>query len=89
MVTSRPYERSDLILAQLRATLVLTPAFLSYGISRFWSRLPARYAFVSKLHLPEILDFFTDLNLALFYIRGTYYNGLKRLLGVRYVSVMH
>lgn len=37
--------------------------------------------------IPIALETLTELNLAVFYIRGVYYDGLKRLLGVRHVCM--
>jgi peroxin-10 len=65
------------------ALLVLLPTLPSYLLARLGSRLPLDSAFRK---LPTALEIVAEVNLALFYIRGTYHELVKRLLGVQYVS---
>lgn len=71
----------------LRAALVLLPTLPSYILTRWGSGLPTDSRLSSILRkLPPALEVLSEINLAVFYLRGTYYALAKRLLGVRYVS---
>lgn len=67
---------------------MLLPTLPTYIIGRLGNshRLPARLTANIK-HLPIIFEVFTEVNLAVFYIMGTYYDTIKRILGVRHVSL--
>jgi len=45
-----------------------------------------RLAKLLKL-LPSLVDVATEINLAIFYLRGTYYDLSKRLLGIQLVRL--
>ncbi|KAK7029631.1 peroxisome biogenesis factor 10 [Paramarasmius palmivorus] len=73
-----------------RAALTLLPTLPSYVLSRFVNisyieEYSPRLASLLK-KLPEALQVLTEINLAVFYIRGLYYDIAKRALGVRYIS---
>lgn len=36
----------------------------------------------------NVLEVFSELNLAVFYLRGTYYEGVRRMLRIRHVCVL-
>jgi len=40
-------------------------------------------------HLPSALDVVTEIHLAVFYLRGNYYDLVKRILGIHHVGVLH
>ncbi|KAJ3856827.1 Pex12 amino terminal region-domain-containing protein [Lentinula lateritia] len=73
-----------------RAALVLLPSVPAYILSRFvnMSRVSARSPRLATIlrYLPFVLETLTDINLAVFYIRGVYYDGFRRILGVRLIS---
>jgi peroxin-10 len=71
----------------LRASLVLLPTIPGYIISRWRPSDPQLSGIITKL--PGLLEVASEINLAIFYIRGTYYDLLKRLLGIRHVSENH
>ncbi|KIK70380.1 hypothetical protein GYMLUDRAFT_148619 [Collybiopsis luxurians FD-317 M1] len=73
-----------------RAALVLLPSLPAYILTRFInvtvvSTRSPKLAAVLKV-LPTALETLTEINLAVFYIRGVYYNLWKRLLGIRHIS---
>ncbi|EIW86376.1 hypothetical protein CONPUDRAFT_114617 [Coniophora puteana RWD-64-598 SS2] len=75
----------------IRAALVLVPTLPSYVLSRWSSNLnavqrrsPALATYLRSL--PFYLEMATEVNLAIFYLRGTYYDLSKRVLGVRHLS---
>ncbi|KAL0950612.1 hypothetical protein HGRIS_007403 [Hohenbuehelia grisea] len=73
---------------RLRAALVLLPTIPSYIIGRLGHRrddLPPRLSSLLK-QLPTVLEVITEINLAIFYLRGTYYDLVKRVLGIRHLS---
>jgi hypothetical protein len=65
------------------ALLVLWPALPSYALARLGSKLSSHSVFRK---LPTLLEVAAEVNLALFYMGGTYHEIVKRLLGVQYVS---
>ncbi|EMD41598.1 hypothetical protein CERSUDRAFT_146687 [Gelatoporia subvermispora B] len=70
-----------------RAALVFLPTLASYIISRCSNAVPQSAKLGSVLRrLPKALELLSEVNLAIFYIRGTYYSLTKRVLGVRYIS---
>ncbi|KAJ3877529.1 Pex12 amino terminal region-domain-containing protein [Lentinula edodes] len=70
-----------------RAALVLLPSVPAYILSRFVNinRVSARLATL-LIYLPFVLETLTDINIAVFYIRGVYYDVFRRILGVRHIS---
>lgn len=73
-----------------RAALVLLPSLPAYILTRFvnMSSVSAQSPTLAAVlkGLPIALETLTELNLAVFYIRGVYYDVLKRLLRVRHVG---
>ena len=75
---------------RLRATLILLPTLPSYMLSRFGSSLSQTSLMGSTLRkIPTVLEVVSEVNLAVFYLRGTYYNIVRRLLGVKYVRIQY
>ncbi|KAF7798625.1 hypothetical protein EIP86_009847 [Pleurotus ostreatoroseus] len=71
----------------LRAALVLLPTLPSYILARWGSGLRTDSTLGSVLRkLPPGLEVLSEINLAVFYLRGSYYTLARRLLGVRYIS---
>ncbi|KAJ7139567.1 Pex12 amino terminal region-domain-containing protein [Mycena epipterygia] len=73
-----------------RAALVLLPTVPTYLLARLDDIFPdggqpSRFRKTLKT-LPGALEVLAELNLAIFYINGTYYDLVKRLLGIRKVS---
>ncbi|KAJ7922975.1 hypothetical protein B0H13DRAFT_1981083 [Mycena leptocephala] len=66
-----------------RAALVLLPTLPAYLLARLWPTIPIPE---DSENLPGIFEVLAELNLATFYISGTYYDLVKRLLGIRKVS---
>ncbi|KAJ4485513.1 Pex12 amino terminal region-domain-containing protein [Lentinula aciculospora] len=73
-----------------RAALVLLPSLPAYMLSRMVNTaqvFPHSPWLTTLLRdLPFVLETLTELNLAVFYIRGVYYDVFKRFLGVRHIS---
>ncbi|KAI0793336.1 peroxisome assembly protein per8 [Abortiporus biennis] len=70
-----------------RAALILIPTLPRYLASRWGSTLPQESKLASLLKkLPVALEILTEANLAVFYLRGTYYTLAKRILGIRYIA---
>lgn len=72
---------------RLRVALILLPTLPTYIAARWGTSVPQG----TKLHtvlnrLPTLLEVLSEINLAVFYLRGTYYSLAKRLLGIRYIS---
>jgi len=71
--------------------LIFLSTFPSYFCSK-WAASPVvnmkfpRLAKLLKL-LPSLVDVATEINLAIFYLRGTYYDLSKRLLGIQLVRL--
>ncbi|KIJ68777.1 hypothetical protein HYDPIDRAFT_82569 [Hydnomerulius pinastri MD-312] len=71
-----------------RMALVLIPTLPSYLLARWGSHLGSlspKAASALRI-LPTCLEVATEINLAIFYLRGTYYDLTKRLLGIRHIS---
>jgi len=71
-----------------RAALVLLPTLPSYILARggsYLSSLPPRIASIIR-SIPPIVEVASEINLAVFYLRRTYYDLAKRLLGISYLS---
>ncbi|KAJ6501521.1 Pex12 amino terminal region-domain-containing protein [Mycena vitilis] len=73
-----------------RAALVLLPTLPGYLLARLDDFSPS-YGQPSRFQktlktLPSVFEVLAEINLAIFYINGTYYDLVKRLLGVRKVS---
>ncbi|PIL30918.1 transporter [Ganoderma sinense ZZ0214-1] len=74
---------------RLRAALILLPTLPSYILSRWSSSLSQTSLTGAVLRkIPTILEVLSEINLAIFYLRGTYYNIAKRLLGIKYISAI-
>ncbi|TFK40904.1 Pex12 amino terminal region-domain-containing protein [Crucibulum laeve] len=74
---------------RLRIALILISTFPSYLVAKWnQSSLNARYPWTTKWlkRLLLALEIATELNVAAFYINGTYYSLVKRALGLRYLS---
>ncbi|KIK99903.1 hypothetical protein PAXRUDRAFT_131046 [Paxillus rubicundulus Ve08.2h10] len=71
-----------------RIALVLLPILPSYILARCGSRLgflSPKVATALRI-LPTCLEVAAEINLAAFYLRGTYYDLTKRILGIRHIS---
>ncbi|KAK7064697.1 peroxisome assembly protein PER8 [Favolaschia claudopus] len=74
----------------LRAALVLLPTVPGYLLARLDDiypdyRRPTALRKTLKA-LPGVLEVLAEVNLAIFYVSGTYYDLVKRVLGIRKVS---
>ncbi|CCL98403.1 uncharacterized protein FIBRA_00398 [Fibroporia radiculosa] len=70
-----------------RAALILLPTLPSYVMARWGSSFSSTSTIGSLLRkLPDCLEVLSEVNLAVFYFRGTYYDLVKRVLRLRYVS---
>ncbi|KAJ6626933.1 Pex12 amino terminal region-domain-containing protein [Mycena sp. CBHHK59/15] len=74
----------------VRAALILLPTLPTYLLARWgdWAPDDGRPSQVRKAlkALPTTLEVLTEINLAIFYVNGTYYDLVKRLLGIQNVS---
>ncbi|KAG2370224.1 Pex12 amino terminal region-domain-containing protein [Suillus spraguei] len=72
----------------LRAALILLPTLPSYVLARWGSHIGALSPRLGELFKVSqtFLEVGTEINLAVFYLRGTYYDLVKRVLGIRHVS---
>ncbi|KAL7285808.1 hypothetical protein ACG7TL_000917 [Trametes sanguinea] len=74
---------------RLRAALILLPTLPSYLLSRWGSVIPHSSKTGALLRkIPTALEVLSEINLAIFYLRGTYYGIVKRLLGIKYISAI-
>ncbi|CAL1696607.1 unnamed protein product [Somion occarium] len=74
---------------RIRAALILLPTVPGYLAEKFAPSLSQGSVSHRVLRtLPTVLEVLAELNLAIFYLRGTYYTLVKRLLGIRYISSM-
>ncbi|KAI0358983.1 peroxisome assembly protein per8 [Trametes cingulata] len=74
---------------RLRAALILLPTLPSYLLSRCGSVIPQTSKTGALLRkIPTALEVLSEINLAIFYLRGTYYGIVKRLLGIKYISAI-
>ncbi|KZT06250.1 uncharacterized protein LAESUDRAFT_679709 [Laetiporus sulphureus 93-53] len=72
-----------------RIALVLLPALPSYILARSGSSLPQSTNLGYLLRkLPPTSEVLSEINLAAFYFRGVYYDLVKRLLGIQYISTI-
>ncbi|PFH54716.1 hypothetical protein AMATHDRAFT_72476 [Amanita thiersii Skay4041] len=76
----------------LRIALVLLPTIPHYLVAR-WGHSLNSSSFSPRLvkvvkSMPSVLSIVSDVNLAVFYIRGVYYDIVKRALGINYLSSM-
>ncbi|EPQ61390.1 hypothetical protein GLOTRDRAFT_102715 [Gloeophyllum trabeum ATCC 11539] len=74
--------------AELRAALILLPTLPWYLLARFGSALQDNSSFLTAIvrRLPTAIEVISEINLAIFYLRGTYYDLSKRILGIRQLS---
>ena len=77
----------------VRTTLIILSLIPSYFIGRLGQNvaLNNRHPNVAKWlkRLPSVLDVVTEIHLAVFYLRGNYYDLVKRILGIHHVCVLH
>lgn len=75
---------------QVHWALVLLSILPSYIISRLALRLNelsvGSWLAKTLRHLPTALDIVSEINLAVFYFRGTYYDLASRIFRIRHVS---
>ncbi|KAK7694226.1 hypothetical protein QCA50_001406 [Cerrena zonata] len=73
--------------ARIRVALILLPTLPGYLASKYGSAIPPGSLSQRLLRvLPTGLEILAEVNLAIFYLRGSYYTFIKRLLGIRYIS---
>lgn len=76
--------------SRARVALILLPTLSAYVLGRrgSTSSFGERYPAIGKLlkMLPVGLEVLAEINLAVFYLRGTYYDIVKRLFGIRHLS---
>ena len=70
-----------------RATLILLPSLPAYLVARWGSLLSSRSPRLGSIlrYLPSTFEAMAEVNLAIFYLRGTYYDIVKRMLGIQHV----
>ncbi|EIW64994.1 peroxisome assembly protein per8 [Trametes versicolor FP-101664 SS1] len=84
--SSRTHRRPS---PHLRATLILLPTLPSYLLSRWGSAISQTSKAGALLRrIPTALEVLSEINLAIFYLRGTYYGVVRRVLGIKYISAM-
>ncbi|KAG9127940.1 peroxisome biogenesis factor 10 [Ceratobasidium sp. 392] len=84
-----PYDSSTrtFLTRKLRIALVLLPTLPGYLASKLAARLkPGSIMQASLRAAPPVFEVAGEINLALFYLSGTYYNLAKRLLGIKHIS---
>jgi peroxin-10 len=71
-----------------RTALVLLPTLPSYILAKWGSHLSALSPKIASTLrvLPMCLEVAAEVNLAIFYLRGTYYDLTKRMLGIQHVT---
>ncbi|KAF8640801.1 hypothetical protein AX17_000450 [Amanita inopinata Kibby_2008] len=74
---------------QVRTALTLLPALSHYLLAK-WGQIihaSSRVPLIPHImkSLPVALSIASEINLAMFYIRGAYYDVVKRALGIQYV----
>jgi peroxin-10 len=73
---------------KLKMLLVLLPALSSYLLSKLSFSYGSSSTWATALRrLPILVEVAGEVNLAVFYLRGTYYDLCKRILGIRSVSI--
>ncbi|KAH9846626.1 peroxisome assembly protein per8 [Lenzites betulinus] len=74
---------------RLRTALILLPTLPSYLLSRWGSAIPTTSKTGALLRkIPTALEVVSEINLAIFYLRGAYYGIVKRMLGIKYISAV-
>ena len=77
----------------VRTTFIIMSLVPSYFIGRLGQNeaLNNRHPNMTKWlnRLPSALDVVTEIHLAVFYLRGNYYDLVKRILGIHHVCVLH
>ena len=70
-----------------RLALIILPVLPAYVATRLNVWYPPGDSTLGKVRqsLPATLETAGEINLALFYLRGVYYDLVKRVLGIRYV----
>ncbi|KAF8682743.1 peroxisome biogenesis factor 10 [Rhizoctonia solani] len=72
---------------KLRAALILLPGLPSYIHSKLSSQMANNSSLYTYLRaLPAIVETAAEINLVFFYMTGTYYSLIKRIIGVRHIS---
>ncbi|KAF5377295.1 hypothetical protein D9615_006376 [Tricholomella constricta] len=78
--------------SRTRAGLILLPTLSAYVLSRLGSRasLRERYPPLGELlkALPTGLEVLSEINLAIFYLSGTYHDIAKRVFGIRHYKAI-
>lgn len=73
----------------LRVALILLPTLPSYIAAKWGSALSQDSKLTSLLRrVPSFLEIVAEINLAIFYLRGTFYHLTKRILRTRYISAV-
>ncbi|KJA29364.1 hypothetical protein HYPSUDRAFT_61382 [Hypholoma sublateritium FD-334 SS-4] len=76
--------------AATRAALIIASLVPSYALGRWGhsNSLTQRYPALAKYlrQLPVVLETATEVNLAIFYLKGTYYDLVKRVMGIQHIS---
>ena len=76
----------------MRTTLILSTFLPPYILGKWGqsSTLQNRHPKTAKLltSMPLIWEVAAEVNLALFYIKGTYYDLIKRLMGIKHVRII-
>jgi peroxin-10 len=75
---------------RIRVALVILSLFPPYALGR-WGQASSLNESHPKLatwlrRIPSIFDVAMEVNLAVFYMSGTYYDPVKRLLGIQHVG---
>ena len=77
----------------VRTTLIILSLVPSYFLGRLGQdvALNNRHPNMAKWlnRLPSALDVVTEIHLAAFYLRGNYYDLVKRILGIQHVCVLN
>ncbi|QRW00301.1 peroxisome biogenesis factor 10 [Ceratobasidium sp. AG-Ba] len=77
----------SLLTRRLRVALVILPTLPGYLASKLAARLkPGSMLQAGLRTAPAVFEAAGELNLALFYLSGTYHSLTKRLLGVKHIS---
>ncbi|RDB29160.1 Peroxisome biogenesis factor 10 [Hypsizygus marmoreus] len=76
--------------SRIRASLVLLPTICAYSLGRLGNAfaLRERLPWLGEVlkSLPTGLEVVSEINLAIFYLRGTYYDLLKRVFRIQHIS---
>jgi peroxin-10 len=70
------------------AALILLPTLPPYILARYRPFVTSRYPALKRAldTIVNLLEILSELNLAIFYLRGRYYDIVRRMLGVSHVS---